>query len=292
VTLGVHLRLGRVSNLPTVWSNVLAGAVLAGLPLQSPAALLLAMLGFSCLYIGGMYLNDACDADTDARERPDRPIPSGAISRSAVRGATLAWFLLGPAFLGAARTLSPTGSGIGWLLATLALIACIVIYDLHHKGNRFGPLWMAACRSLVYLGAALTLTGAIGTPVLVGAALAFAWIAGLTAFAKQEGGQARTAWAWPVAVLLLPVLIALTEWQHASIVLPLALATVGLIALARHWMRRRGAADFPAAIGLLIAGVSLVDALAIAAIGYPVPAMLALGCGALTLLLQRRIAGT
>ncbi len=29
-TLATLLRLGRVSNLPTVWTNVLAGAVLAG----------------------------------------------------------------------------------------------------------------------------------------------------------------------------------------------------------------------------------------------------------------------
>ena len=30
--VGVYLRLGRVSNLPTVWTNVIAGALLAGAP--------------------------------------------------------------------------------------------------------------------------------------------------------------------------------------------------------------------------------------------------------------------
>ena len=35
-----------------------------------------------CLYAAGMVLNDAFDAELDARERPERPIPSGRISRS------------------------------------------------------------------------------------------------------------------------------------------------------------------------------------------------------------------
>ncbi len=32
----VFLKLGRVSNLPTVWSNVAAGAVLSGQPPSPP----------------------------------------------------------------------------------------------------------------------------------------------------------------------------------------------------------------------------------------------------------------
>ena len=31
-------------------------------------------------YLGGMYLNDAFDAEIDAAERPERPIPSGQVS--------------------------------------------------------------------------------------------------------------------------------------------------------------------------------------------------------------------
>lgn len=73
---GVALRLGRVSNLPTVWTNALAGAALAGgEPWQ--AAMLPLLLALSLFYVGGMYLNDAFDRDIDARERPARPIPAG-----------------------------------------------------------------------------------------------------------------------------------------------------------------------------------------------------------------------
>ena len=70
------LKIGRVSNLPTVWTNVVAGAFLAGLQADLPQ-LLWVMLAITLFYTGGMYLNDAFDADIDARERPSRPIPSG-----------------------------------------------------------------------------------------------------------------------------------------------------------------------------------------------------------------------
>jgi len=306
---GTHLELGRVSNLPTVWSNVLAASVLSGAALQTFAPLGLAIAGCSALYIGGMYLNDACDADVDAVERPERPIPSGRISQRTVVLASIGWFAGGAALIGMASALSPHG-GLAWSLATLALLGCIVVYDLHHKHNRWGPVLMAACRALVYLVAGLALSGHVTTPLLVGAALAFAWIAGLTAFAKQEGGANRTRWPWPLAVLALPVLAALpavsvaavaavttapSAWGQPALILTLGLALAILTGWARHRMRRRGPGDFPAAIGCLIAGVSLVDALAIARTDHaaaPVMAMACTACTVMTLLLQRRIAGT
>ena len=82
VNLATALRLGRVSNLPTVWSNVLAGSALAGA--ATGVSVFCAMLAASAFYVGGMYLNDAFDRDIDSRERPERPIPSGAISAKSV----------------------------------------------------------------------------------------------------------------------------------------------------------------------------------------------------------------
>ena len=70
------LKLGRVSNLPTVWSNVIAAfALTGGAPLR---VVVTAAVAMSLLYVGGMYLNDAFDRDIDASERANRPIPSGA----------------------------------------------------------------------------------------------------------------------------------------------------------------------------------------------------------------------
>src|SRR6266850_970558 len=83
--LAVYLRLGRISNLPTVWTNVLAGTLLTSQPLDSLAlGILLPCL--SLFYVGGMYLNDAFDRGIDARERPERPIPSGLVSAREIFG--------------------------------------------------------------------------------------------------------------------------------------------------------------------------------------------------------------
>ena len=75
-----YLLLARVSNLPTVWSNVLAGctgaAAASGLALDTGGAVRSA-LAASLFYTGGMFLNDAFDAPVDRVQRPERPIPRG-----------------------------------------------------------------------------------------------------------------------------------------------------------------------------------------------------------------------
>jgi len=56
--LKAWLELARISNLPTAWTNVLAGWLLAGGQLQDQRLIWL-LLGGSLLYSGGMILNDA-----------------------------------------------------------------------------------------------------------------------------------------------------------------------------------------------------------------------------------------
>ena len=79
----VALRLGRVSNLPTVWTNTLTGIVLAGGSVADAPTVPL-VLALSLFYVAGMYLNDAYDAEVDARERPERPIPAGQVGAETV----------------------------------------------------------------------------------------------------------------------------------------------------------------------------------------------------------------
>ena len=77
------LRLGRVSNIPTVWTNVLAGIVLSGAPVAARPTIFL-LLSLSVFYVAGMFLNDAYDCDLDANNRPDRPIPAGDVAAATV----------------------------------------------------------------------------------------------------------------------------------------------------------------------------------------------------------------
>src|SRR6185436_16123053 len=87
------LILGRVSNLPTVWSNCLAGWLLGGG--GEVKRLLVLSLGASLVYLGGMFLNDAFDAEFDQQHRSERPIPSGAIRVEVVWRWGLAWLAAG-----------------------------------------------------------------------------------------------------------------------------------------------------------------------------------------------------
>jgi 4-hydroxybenzoate polyprenyltransferase len=173
------LRLGRVSNVPTVWTNVLAGFALAG---GIPDAGTVALLGFAItlFYVGGMYLNDAFDAPWDTAHRSDRPIPAGHVGRNTVFAAGFAMLLAG------ALLVAWGLPGRAPFLASLVLGGLIVAYDLSHKGNPVAPLVMALCRVCVYAIAALAITVPPPTRVYLGAALLFVYLVFLSAFARRE----------------------------------------------------------------------------------------------------------
>src|ERR1043166_1397913 len=124
VSFATLLKLGRVSNLPTVWTNVLAGTVLAGGDWHS-ARVGLVLGAMSRFYVGGMYLNDCFDRAVDARERPGRPIPAGEISAAAVA-------MAGAALLTCAVALMAT-AGTAAAVSGVLLALFIVGYDAHHK---------------------------------------------------------------------------------------------------------------------------------------------------------------
>jgi 4-hydroxybenzoate polyprenyltransferase len=282
-----YLRLGRVSNLPTVWTDVLAGAALAG-TIPEPATAVLLVMAVSLSYIGGMFLNDAFDRKVDARERAERPIPTGDIGVGEVfvlgfgmLGA--GWLLVGAAAYGAAG-----GSSALW--AGAALAAAIVLYDIWHKGNPLGPVLMGICRALVYMTAALVVDSALGWTVIIGALVLLAYVVGLTYVAKQEV-RGRIHSFWPVALLATPLVYAAPAAIRgiAGAVLFGGLLTWLLLSLA---LLRRPVPDVSGAVARLIAGIALVDALLIAHSGFPETAWLAALGLPLTLLLQRYVRGT
>jgi len=95
----------------------------------------------SCLYMAGMALNDYADRDVDAKERPKRPIPSGRLSAQfALR--------LASGLSAASLGLAYTAGGRRALEVALPLAATVWAYDLALKKTPWGPLSMAACRSL------------------------------------------------------------------------------------------------------------------------------------------------
>jgi hypothetical protein len=278
---GTLLRLGRVSNLPTVWTNVVVATALAGGdPLSTRTGWVVAAM--TLFYVGGMYLNDAFDRNIDARERATRPIPAGEISAQAVFAAGFAMLALGVGLL-ALHGLLPTLTGI-------VLAGVIIVYDLHHKGNALSPVLMGLCRALVYVGAA-TVVGSVSLPVLIGAGCLLAHVVGLTYAAKQESLD-RIDRLWPLAVLACPLVVAL-PWALGSWVALAAWIVLALVdVVAVEALRRRSASGaVPRAVASLIAAISLVDALLVATVA-PMVALLCWIGFVLTRALQRVVPGT
>ena len=149
----LFLRLGRFSNLPTVFSQVATITIIAadGIYLFP---FLGVCLGFAALYTSGMFLNDGFDCEYDRRLQNFRPIPRGEIDTMEVFFWGIALMVLGLFFFtagGAAPGISPLASMIIALLTAVT----ILFYSWHHKNNPYGPLIMGFCRGWVYLGTAL-----------------------------------------------------------------------------------------------------------------------------------------
>ena len=177
-------QLLRAANVFTAASNVMAGfLVVAGR--WAPAELMALLIAASaCLYLAGMVLNDVFDAELDAVERPERPIPSGRISRGTA--AAVGWTLLGVGVALAWAAAWTHGHALPGIIATLLALA-IVLYDSKLKATPLGPPAMGCCRALnVLLGASAARDLAGHWPAL-GYALGIGlYTMALTAVARSE----------------------------------------------------------------------------------------------------------
>lgn len=210
-----YLLLSRLSNLPTVWSNVLAGVVVAG-GAWAPSTVVRVSVAVSMLYAAGMFLNDGFDRAFDAAHRSDRPLPGGDVTGAEVFGIGFALLAGGELLL---AWLMPVGAAI-W---GLALAAAIVYYDYRHKRDRFGPLVMGVCRGLVYCLAAAAVGTAVSPAVVLAAVVVTGYVVALTRVAKKAGPQG----GW-----LIPWLIAGISLVDAGVVLVNGGGSVALLAAA------------------------------------------------------------
>ncbi len=278
------LVLGRVSNLPTVWSNCLAGWWLGGGGNYWKLPFL--FLGVSALYTGGMFLNDAFDADFDRQRRPERPIPSGKIAR------LLVWRLgFGQLVAGIFLLLFCSQLAAG---AAIVLALFILLYNFAHKFFTAAPWLMGACRFWVYvIAGAAGAWGLNGWPILCGGALAL-YVVGLSCVARREGGRGPIP-GWPLLLLAAPVLLALAMNSGSYRWRALAVAVVLVSWAGRSgWLiLRGGSGNVGLIVGNLLAGIVLVDWLAVAPqLPFGWGAALFLGLFGLTKWLQKFVPAT
>lgn len=282
MNLRALLELCRISNLPTVWSNVVAGVFIGGLLasprdwqtfdahdyldfLSSPFQfreimifLAVSMAGVSMIYCAGMVLNDYCDQEIDAIERPNRPIPSGRASSASALGWAITLFTLGVllsgggwhlaftfmAFMGFSEL---TQTHLPAITALLLLVACVIAYNMIHLRSAISILLMGLCRSLAFLVPALYL--------LIGNRLDDEHLILL--------GPAITLFLYTLAISI----VARNEMQP-------------------HWF------GGPKTVMNMIAAMPLLDAIWLVVMGLWPASLFCLACAGLTKLAHRKVAGS
>ena len=146
--LNSWLQLVRIPNIFTVPGDILAGH--AAVTLFTDFSLykfLMLCLASALLYCGGLVLNDCFDYEEDLRERPKRPLPSGAIS---LQEAYVGWLIMTAAALLICRILSPVSFKIA-----LTIVILVILYNgPARKFPKIAFLVMGLCRGFnILLGA-------------------------------------------------------------------------------------------------------------------------------------------
>jgi 4-hydroxybenzoate polyprenyltransferase len=214
-----------------------------------------------------MAANDWADRELDAKERPERPIPSGRVTPTAAVGLAAGLTAAGVALAGL------TG-GRRALAVAVPLAGLVWAYDTKLKNTAAGPAAMAACRGLdVLLGAS---TGRLRKAVLPALTVA-AHTYTVTALSRREvsGGEP----ALPTATLAGTAAIAVTAalpprrgpwWRR---LLPAALAGWYGANYGRTQVRaidQPDAGNIRAAVGAGITGLPALQGALIARCGAPV----------------------
>ncbi|MFT5162583.1 MAG: 4-hydroxybenzoate polyprenyltransferase [Alteromonadaceae bacterium] len=283
------LIVGRVSNLPTVWTNILAAAILAQAGLNptlaggypEPVLWLGTLLALSTMYLGGMFLNDAFDADWDKQNNPSRPIAAGQISARTVWVIGIGLVLFSVIIIGylyqstlvQQYSINRYQQHYGWLAGVL-LASTIIAYNAWHKQFAHSAFIMGACRFGVYLVAALLLAELTFKVTLVALSLLL-YIAGLTYLARQEHLNKITR-LWPLLLLFSPVAVALLSGFDSLYFWLYLVGFVGWVVSRLRFVLGAQPPNVKACIGGLLAAIPLLDGLMLASVDALIPSLICL----------------
>jgi len=178
-----YLQLARLPNAFTSPTNVVAG-YLAVTPISELNYVNLGILMASSMlfYVSGVIFNDYFDIEIDRKERPSRPLPSGAISKKTT-------IQIAIVLMASAITLAFFVSWSSFVIA-LFLASMIIGYDYRLKNNKiFSPITMGGTRFLnVIMGASPALLSFQSNLSELGfvASSVFAYVVVITLFSKKE----------------------------------------------------------------------------------------------------------
>lgn len=258
-----YLRLVRAPAVFSALGDPLAGALIAGGGTDVTRAAAISLSAGST-YLAGMALNDVADLDDDRRERPGRPISSGAVAPT--RAALIGGGLLGVGLLGAAVAGAPrTGT---------ALALSVAAYDFALKSGPFGPVTMGACRSLSLLTGAEAAGGLKGVRrAALPALILGSYVAGLTLVARGETDSGGNSTVRP-GVVLGTGAVAAAVGRGGGRSVPWGMAVAALAGgAALRAAREPSPRTVGPAVGAMIRAIPALDA-ALAAPGSPLRAAL------------------
>jgi 4-hydroxybenzoate polyprenyltransferase len=269
-TWRAYLELIRLPNLPTAMADVAMGFLVVRVVSGPRDGLLLGILlaASTLLYTAGVVLNDVFDIHVDARQRPERPLPSGRVSLLAACRLGAVLLVLGVALAVMAASLE---SLLRPALVAVLLAGCILLYDAYLKRTFLGPLAMGGCRMLnVLLGMSATAVAWRTEHWLVAAGLG-TYIVGVTWFARteaQRSNRGQLGLAMVVIVLGLGMLAAFPRWaeyltpEFRPDRWPILMVVVGLLIGWRGWwaMADPGPARVQVVVKQCILSLVILDA--------------------------------
>ncbi|MEO6810760.1 MAG: UbiA family prenyltransferase [Isosphaeraceae bacterium] len=179
-----YLQLVRLPNVFTAAADSLAGWLLVRGSFSEPGRWAPLVFASMAIYAAGIALNDYYDYELDRSERPDRPLPSGRVSRRFALVLALGLFGLG-------LVLAALSGSLASLAVAAVLVGCVVLYDAGLRRTSLGPEVMGACRGLnLLLG--MSQASQLGGPMgwLVAGALAL-FVVGLTWISRSETFSGR-----------------------------------------------------------------------------------------------------
>ncbi|MDR1485672.1 MAG: UbiA family prenyltransferase [Planctomycetaceae bacterium] len=201
------IQLLRISALPTLWSNVLAAYFIGNG--NNLSLLFFLLVSMSSIYLGGMVLNDYFDAETDAAERPERPIPSGKISLQTafILGMCLVTFGV---FVGFVCPFIGDCSNYEKRVAiglVTVLFCCVIAYNAFlKKMSIIGPFTMGTCRIWCYLFVFFTVERNVLVLHVVWSILVGSYVMCLTMLSRFEAeSQKIQNWVGMALLFLIPI---------------------------------------------------------------------------------------
>ncbi|WP_145114196.1 UbiA family prenyltransferase [Botrimarina mediterranea] len=304
--IAAYAKLLRLSNAPTAVADVWMGYAVVSGELKPTWPLALMTVASLCLYHGGMALNDANDAEEDARDNRGRPIENEQVSRNTAY--SLAYGLFTLAIL-LSFYLCILIAGFELLFITALLCAAIIAYNSRYKPTVAGPFLMAFCRFLnVQLGSSAavftlqTFEGKAPASLSDAYAAAFVigcYVLGLTLFARHEtAGANRVPLLIGLSISLAAIAIAATTLWIPPSVNPLSwrlmLVVAGLFSVRGMvaGILQPTPKNIGRGVGIAIQGLVVIDATLATLYAGPVAGLAILALLPVTMLLARWIPQT